>query len=107
MTETAIHVRIFKPAKTTMQSGRGKTKSWVLEADLGTARVPESLMGWVSSGDTLNQIRIGFDTADAAIAFAVKKGWTYTVIEPQQRALKGRTYLDNFKYVPPQKADTK
>jgi hypothetical protein len=60
------------------------------------------LIGWVSSGDTLNQVKMGFDTQEEAIAFAEKKGWRYTVTEPHKRILKGRTYLDNFKYVPPQ-----
>ena len=84
-----------------MQSGRAKTKSWVMECDLETRRQPEALMGWIASGDTLNQIKMTFDTFEEAIALAEKNGWTYTVIEPKQRKLKGRTYLDNFKYAPP------
>lgn len=95
------HVRIFRPLKSATQSGRAKTKSWVLECDLETRRQPEALMGWVASGDTLNQIRMTFETAEEAMAFATKKGWAYSVIEPKQRKLKGRTYLDNFKYTPP------
>ncbi len=90
-------VRIYKPAKTTMQSGRAKTKKWLLEAVPETRRAPEPLMGWVASGDTLNQVKIGFGTKEEAIAFAEKKGWVYNVTEPKMRQLKGRTYLDNFK----------
>lgn len=73
-----------------------------MERDLETRRAPEALMGWVASGDTLNQISLSFDTKEEAVAFAQKKNWSYTVIEPETRVLKGRTYLDNFKYTPPQ-----
>jgi hypothetical protein len=93
MTLTA---KIFKPVKSAMQSGRAKTKKWFLEYELETKRQPEALMGWVASGDTLNQVKIGFDTEEEAIAFAEKKGLGYTIVEPQARKLKGRTYLDNF-----------
>lgn len=93
----SITAKIFKPVKTATQSGRAKTKKWVLEYELETRRQPEALMGWVSSGDTLNQVKIGFDTQEEAIAFADKKGWDYSVVEPQSRRLKPRTYLDNFK----------
>lgn len=94
-------VRIFRPSKNATQSGRGKTKGWIMECEIETGRAPEPLMGWVSSGDTLNQVRMTFETAEEAMAFAQKKGWAFSVIEPRQRKLKGRTYLDNFKYTPP------
>lgn len=94
MTVTA---KIFKPVKSATQSGRAKIKKWVLEHELETKRQPEALMGWTASGDTLNQVKITFETEEEAIAFADKKGWGYTIIEPQARQLKGRTYLDNFK----------
>lgn len=101
-------VKIYQPAKNTMQSGRAKTCQWLLEYDLATKRAPEPLMGWVSSGDTLNQVRMVFDSREQAIAFAEHKGWTYTVQEPHARNLKGRTYLDNFKYTPaPVSAESK
>lgn len=93
----SLGVKIFKATKSATQSGRAKTKKWLLEYNLETPRQPEALMGWVASGDTLNQVRIPFDTAEEAIAFADKKGWEYSLVEPPQRDLKARTYLDNFK----------
>jgi len=95
------HVKIFRPLKSATQSGRAKTKQWVMEYDLETRRQPESLMGWVASGDTLNQVKMSFETVEEAVALAEKNGWTYSVVEPKVRKLKGRTYLDNFKYTPP------
>lgn len=94
------NVKIYQPAKTTMQSGRAKTKKWILEYDLATKRAPEEVIGWIASGDTLNQVKMSFDTSEQAIAYATKMGWSYTLAEPHARTIKGRTYLDNFKYVP-------
>jgi hypothetical protein len=96
----AHNVKIYQPTKSTMQSGRGKTKRWVLEYDLVTKRAPESMMGWIASNDTLNQVKLQFDTAEQAIAYATKMGWKFALNEPHSRTIKGRTYLDNFKYVP-------
>lgn len=98
---TALHARIFRPAKAATQSGRAKTKKWMLEYDLPSKRQPEPMMGWISSGDTLNQTRMMFDTVEEAIRFAERNALAYTVDEPKMRRLKGRSYLDNFKYTPP------
>lgn len=102
-----MKVRIFKPSKTAMQSGHGKTDKWVLEYETSSPRVPESLMGWVSSDDTLNQVRLKFSTLKDAEAYAKVKGWDYTVTNPHERRVKPRNYTDNFKYVPPEKASGK
>lgn len=95
-------VKIYQPSKSTTQSGRAKIKTWLIEPELESKRAPEPLMGWTASGDTLNQVKLRFDTKEEAIEFATKKGWTYKVTETKPRQLKGRTYLDNFKYIPPQ-----
>ena len=100
-----MKVRIYSPAKNTMQAGRGKTQNWLIEYETISARKPEPLMGWTSSEDTLNQVRMDFATADEAIAFAQKQGWEYTIAAPQERVVTPRNYADNFKYTPPEKAD--
>jgi len=90
--------RIFRPAKSAMQSGRAQTRKWVLEYEPATRRVPEALMGWSSAADTLNEVRLRFDTLDEAEAFAAKHGLGYTVIEPHERSPKQKSYADNFRY---------
>lgn len=95
-----MKARIYKPAKNAMQSGRANTQEWVLEYELETPRRPEPIMGWVASGDTLNQVQINFLTKEAAIAFAEKEGLQYTIIEPQARKVKPQSYIDNFRYQP-------
>ncbi len=97
-----MDVRIYRPAKSAMQSGRAKAQDWLLEYELKTARQPESLMGWTSSGDTLNQVRLTFNSLEDAIAYADKKGWGYTVQPAQERIVRPRNYVDNFKYIPPE-----
>jgi hypothetical protein len=90
--------RIFRPAKTAMQSGRGNTKRWVLEYEPATPREPDPLMGWSSAKDTLNQVRLRFETLEEAKQFADKKGIDYVVVEPQERLFKPKNYADNFRY---------
>lgn len=97
-----IKAVMYKPAKTAMQSGRGKAQQWVLEYETPTARLPESLMGWQESGDTLNQVRLKFDTLDQAVERAEKEGWSYTVKAEKSKRIRPRNYVDNFKYIPPE-----
>lgn len=92
-----MKVRIYQPSKTTMQSGRARTHGWVLEYEIATPRRAEPLMGWISSGDTLNQVRLQFDSKEAALAFAEKKGWTCDVAEAHTRRVAPKSYADNFR----------
>jgi hypothetical protein len=92
-----MQVRIYQPSKSTMQSGRGKLSHWVLEYEIATARRAEPLMGWISSGDTLNQVRLKFPTKDEAVAFAERKGWEFMVQDAHQRRVRPRNYADNFR----------
>jgi hypothetical protein len=90
--------RIFQPAKTTIQSGRAQTRKWILEYMPETARRPDPLMGWASAEDTLNQVRLHFDSPDEACAFAERQGLDYTIIVPQRAVSRLRSYADNFRY---------
>ncbi|MBO6837524.1 MAG: ETC complex I subunit [Alphaproteobacteria bacterium] len=91
-----MEVRIFKPAKTAMQSGRGKTRDWILEFEPTDAGRPDALMGWVGSADTRKQVQLSFDTAEEAISYAEKHGYAYTVEKPKDRRIKPKAYADNF-----------
>jgi hypothetical protein len=99
-----MQVRILQPSKSATQSGRGKSTAWVIQPVLVTARTPEPLMGWVSAGDTFSELqnKLKFATAEAAIEFATQQGWVFEVEEPEQRKIKPRNYLDNFRTVRPQ-----
>ncbi len=90
--------RIYKPAKTAMQSGRAKTKEWVLEYEPATPREIDPLMGWTSSNDMLSQVRLFFETKEEAIDYAQKNGIPFRVFEPNRRAFIKKSYADNFKF---------
>jgi hypothetical protein len=89
--------RIFKPARTAMQSG-ARTRKWVLAYEPATRREPEALMGWTRAQDTLNEVWLQFDTKEEAVAFATKSGIEFTVIPPHESAEKPKSYADNFRY---------
>ena len=91
-------VRIYKPTKTAMQSGRNNTRKWVLEFHPTEACRPDALMGWTSSGDTRQQIRLNFDTRDDAVSYAEKQGLTYYVQNSNRRHIRPKSYSDNFNY---------
>jgi sugar phosphate isomerase/epimerase len=90
-------VRIYKPSKTAMQSGRARTKEWVLEFEPGAPRIADPLMGWISSADTRAQVKLWFDTAEEAQAFAERHGLSFTIEQPHERKLRIKSYADNFR----------
>ena len=58
--------RIYKPARTAMQSGKAKTKEWLLVYEPEVAREVEPLMGWTASSDMKSQLRLRFATQEEA-----------------------------------------
>ena len=92
-------VRIFKPARNAMQSGKGKSEFWVLEHEAEAPRTAEPLMGWTSSADMRQQLKLTFDTKDEAVAYAEREGVAYRVIAevPAGKAIR-KSYSDNFKF---------
>ena len=90
--------RIYRPPRNAMQSGRAQTRKWVLEYEPATRREPDPLMGWTSVRDTLNEVRLRFDSREEAVAFAEKHGLDFTVIEPQDRIERPKSYADNFRW---------
>ena len=90
--------RIFQPSKTAMQSGRARTKEWVLEHEPATPREIDPLMGWTSSRDTQAQVRLEFETREEAIAYAERHGLAYTILEPKLRKTVRKSYADNFRF---------
>ena len=90
--------RIYKEPKSAMQSGFGRTKLWLLEFDQVRPREIEPLMGWTSSADTRQQVRLRFDTKEEAIGYASRNGIAFRVEEPKEPTRKTMSYSDNFKF---------
>ncbi len=78
--------RIFKPAKTAMQSGTAQTREWQLDYEPEQPRAIEPLMGWTSSGDMKQQLTLRFDSKEEAVAYCERKGIAYQVFEPKEPA---------------------
>lgn len=93
-----MRARIYRPAKTAMSSGTAMTKSWVLEYSAKSARKVDPLMGWTSSGDMQSQVRMTFESRDAALDYAKVHGIDAVVSEPRKRKVNIRPggYGDNF-----------
>jgi hypothetical protein len=94
----SMTARIFKPAKTAMQSGTAKTKEWVLEYEPDQPRAVEPLMGWTSSSDMKQQLSLRFDTREEAVAYCERRGIPYQVAEPKEPKRRVIAYADNFGY---------
>ena len=89
-------IKIYIPAKTSMQSGQGKSKQWLAEYVSDSEKVKDTLMGWNSSLDTKSQIRLFFDTKDQAIEWAKKNNYQYFIEEPKSKKIKPKNYASNF-----------
>jgi ETC complex I subunit conserved region len=90
--------RIYKPARTAMQSGNANTKQWALDFEPETPREIEPLMGWTASSDMKQELRLRFDTKKEAVAYCERHGISYQVSEPQEPARQKIAYADNFAY---------
>ena len=90
--------RIYKPTRNAMQSGTAKTKEWVLDYEPEEPRGIEPLMGWTSSGDMKQQLKLRFTTKEEAIAYAERHGIPYQIVEPKEPARRTIAYADNFSF---------
>jgi hypothetical protein len=90
--------KIYRPAKTAMQSGKAKTHLWVLEFDAETPRRIDPILGYTSSSDMNQQVRLNFESQELAEAYAKREGIEYRVIQPKEVARQVVSYTDNFKF---------
>jgi hypothetical protein len=90
--------RIYRPAKTAMQSGTAKTKEWVLDYEPEAPREIEPLMGWTASGDMRSQVRLNFDMSEEAVAYCERHGIPYQVFTENPPARRVMSYSDNFAF---------
>jgi hypothetical protein len=98
LTEVSMRARIYQPARTAMQSGTAKTKGWTLDFMAESEREIDPLMGWTSSGDMQSQVRLTFDSREAAEDYARERGIDYVVTDPKPRKpnIRQRGYGENF-----------
>ena len=92
-----MQVRIYKPAKTAMQSGQRNTKEWVLETEPAPKEI-DPLMGWTARGTPCSRSSSSFATLEEAKAYAEKNGWQLHRRAAAMRAIRPKAYADNFAY---------
>jgi|SRR6516225_2277012 hypothetical protein len=90
--------RIYRPAKSAMQSGTATSREWQLDYEPEQPRVIEPLMGWTSSSDMKQQVTLRFDTKDEAIAYCERHGIGYQLLDPKEPVRRRAAYSDNFAY---------
>ncbi|GER30984.1 NADH dehydrogenase iron-sulfur protein [Striga asiatica] len=98
-------VQIYSPARTASQQGSGKVGRWKINF-ISTQKWENPLMGWTSTGDpyaNVGDAGLSFDSQEAAVAFAERHGWDYTVKKHHTPLLKVKSYADNFKWKGPPK----
>lgn len=91
-------VRIYRPAKTAMQSGHRNTRLWVMEFEPAGPKEIDPLMGWTGSRDTQGQVRLRFANKEEAVAYAERHGHSYRIVDPHVRRIRPKSYAENFRF---------
>ena len=97
-----MSARIFKPARTAMQSGKAAAEDWLLEYEPELRPTADPLMGYTSSADMLQQVQLRFPSKEEAVAYAERNGIPYRLSEAKEPTPKKVSYSDNFKFGRPQ-----
>ena len=87
--------KIYQPVKTAMQSGKARTKFWILEFDKSNSN-KDFVMGWTSSSNTDEQIKLKFETQNQAIAYAKQNNIEFDLLMHKKNKLIIKAYADNF-----------
>lgn len=95
-----MRARLFSPSRNAMTSGQARSKGWVLEFEPTSSAEIDPLMGWTSSTDTQRQVRLRFDTREAAQCYAKEQGITLVETRPTRRKpnIRPQGYAENFAY---------
>jgi hypothetical protein len=91
-----VQARIYQPAKTAVQSGRFRTRNWIVEFEPRSRQEADRLIGWIGNGETERQLTLRFPTQEQAIAYCEKNGIEYTLSTPHARIVRPKSYADNF-----------
>lgn len=93
-----MFAKIFQPAHSAMQSGRGKSGQWILDFVDEGKRELDPLTGTFRSTDVRAQLKLKFDTLEDAVTYAKKNNIPHRVVQPQKTKRIPRSYADNFSF---------
>ena len=94
--KTLARARVYRPTPNPMQSGRANADKWVVEFEPHLKPGIDPLMGWTSSADPLQQVRLSFNSLDEALAYCRRECLATDVEMPAPRKRKPRSYTENF-----------
>lgn len=91
-------VRIYKPTKTAMQSGRGKTKNWIMSFGPDKKGYIDERLGWYGTADNDGQVHLSFDSKESALSYAQSQGFEAVIMGDLDSKLNPdlKSYSDNF-----------
>lgn len=89
--------RISELERKTTQSGKANAGRWLLEFEREQPLRPDPLTGWNGSGDTKPQVRMTFESSEAAIAYCERYGLDYHLVPAAPVRLKLQAYADIFR----------
>ena len=92
-----MKAKIYKPAKTAMQSGRAKYNKWVLKFLDQKNQLKDTMMGWNGGSSTVSQIELKFSSKEEAVSYAKRNSIDYEILETSERKVINKSYADNFK----------
>jgi len=87
---------IYKPAKSSMQSGLLNTKKWCLTNSSTNESYKSPKFGWDGSTNPEKKIELFFETLDEAKRFAQLNNYNYKIVEPLKRKIVKKSYAQNF-----------
>jgi ETC complex I subunit conserved region len=92
-----MKARIYRPSRSTTQSGEARSKLWVLEFAPELPQEIDPLMGWTGSRDMRREVKLSFGSKEEAVAYAEKNCIPYEIERPNETRRKLISYSDNFK----------
>lgn len=92
----ASPVRVYCRSPSPMQSGPAHVGEWIVEFEPHLKPGIDPLMGWTSSADPQTQVRLTFDSREAALAYCRRQDLPCEVERPPVRRRRLRSYADNF-----------
>lgn len=91
-----VRARIYRRTPNPMQSGRAHSGEWIVEFEPHLKPGIDPLMGWTSSADPLQQVRLSFAAMEAAVAFCRRQRLPFDLEQPAPRRVRRRSYAENF-----------
>lgn len=88
--------RVYSPSPSPMQAGRARAGKWLVEFEPHLKPGIDPLMGWDTSADPLQQVRMSFNSLEEALAYCRRERLATDVEMPAPHKPKPKSYTDNF-----------